>query len=67
MIDDKDGELLSKGKNLQGGVALAAEEHADNREDGEDEFGHRLTLVTRRNVVGPMAGKRMHYVDFKHP
>jgi hypothetical protein len=45
------GELLSEGEDFKGGVAATAEEDADDGEDGEDELGHKLTLVTRRNVA----------------
>ena len=40
--------MLSKGNNFHGGVRSTAEEHADDRGDGEDEFGHGLTLVPWR-------------------
>jgi hypothetical protein len=40
------GELLSKGKNLQGRIASTAAEYVDHGEDAKDEFGHGPTLVT---------------------
>ena len=45
------GDLLSEGENFEGGVAATAEEHPDGGQDGEDEFGHGLTLVTWSNVA----------------
>ena len=44
-------DLLSEGEDFEGGVAATAKEDADDREDGEDEFPHELTLVTWRNVA----------------
>ena len=40
--------MLSKGKNFYGNVRSAAEEDADDRGDGEDDFGHGLTVVPWR-------------------
>ena len=44
-------DLLPEGEDFEGRVAAAAEEDTDHGEDGEDEFRHGLTLVTRRNVA----------------
>jgi hypothetical protein len=46
----ENGDLLTKSQNFNSRVASTAEENADHREDGEDELGHQLTLLTRRNV-----------------
>jgi hypothetical protein len=45
------GDLLSKGKDFEGGIASTAEEDADGSEYREDEFQHEPTLVTWRNVA----------------
>jgi hypothetical protein len=47
------GNLLSKRQDFKGRVASALAEDADHREQGEDEFGHEFSLVTRRNVDLP--------------
>jgi hypothetical protein len=52
------GDLLSEGEDLKSGVAATAEEDAKDREDGEDEFGHEITLITRRNVAFPLGNSR---------
>ena len=44
------GRSPEKSEIFNGRVASTAEENADHREDGEDELGHQLTLLTRRNV-----------------
>jgi hypothetical protein len=41
------GDLLPEGEDLEGRVTPTPEEDSDHGEDGEDEFGHELTLVTR--------------------
>ena len=38
-------KLLTEGEDFEGGVAAAAEEEADRREDGEYELEHKRTLV----------------------
>ena len=43
------GDLLSEGEDFEGGIASTAEEDTDHGEDGEDEVGQELTLVTWRN------------------
>jgi len=58
------GDLLSQGKDLQGGVASTAQEDADHGDDGESEFRHELTLVTRRDVVRA-GGSKLQSADFK--
>ena len=47
------GNLLSKRQDFKSRVASALAEYADHREQGEDEFGHEFSLVTRRNVELP--------------
>ena len=47
------GDLLSEGKDFQRRAASTAEEHADHREDGEDEFRREFTLLTRCNAALP--------------
>ena len=42
-------ELLSEGKNFQGCIASTAKEDSDD--ERSDDFGQKLTLVTRRNVA----------------
>ena len=42
----ENGDLLAKSEDFDGGVASTAEENADHRKDGENEFRHELTLVT---------------------
>ena len=39
------GDLLPEGEDFEGRVAPTPEEDADHGEDGEDEFGHEITLV----------------------
>jgi len=46
-------DLLSEGKNFEGGVGSTAEEDTDHGEEGEDELRHELTLVAWRNVAAP--------------
>jgi len=43
--------LLSKSPDRKGHVGSTLEEDTDDRERRGDEFGHELTLVTRRNTV----------------
>jgi hypothetical protein len=38
------GNLLPKGKDFEGRVALALAEDADHREYGQDEFGHETIM-----------------------
>ena len=38
------GDLLSEGEDFEGRASPAAEEDADDRENGEDEFRHELPL-----------------------
>jgi hypothetical protein len=40
------GDLLSEREELQGGIAATADEHADARQDCEQEIEHGSTLVT---------------------
>ena len=42
------GNLLSQGEDFEGSVGSTAKEDCDHGEDGEDDFRHKLTLVTRR-------------------
>lgn len=44
-------QLLPQGEDFEGDVAAILEEDPDGGEDGEDEFGHELTVVTWRNVA----------------
>jgi hypothetical protein len=45
------GDLLPEGEDFEGRFAPTPEEDADHGQDGEDEFGHELTLVTWRNLT----------------
>jgi hypothetical protein len=40
------GDLLTESKDLKGGVAPRAEEHAEYRDHRKDEFDHEPTVVT---------------------
>lgn len=40
------GNLLTKGEDVEGGVASTAEEDTDHGEDGEDELEHEPILLT---------------------
>jgi hypothetical protein len=42
---------FQEGDDFKRGVAATAEEHADCRQDGADEFDHEKTFLTQRNVV----------------
>jgi hypothetical protein len=48
--------MLPEGEDFQGRVAPTPDEDADHCEDGEDEFGHELTLVEWRNLPGNTNG-----------
>jgi hypothetical protein len=43
-------DLLPQGEDLKGRVTSTAEEDTDHGKEGEDEFGHEITLVTCRNM-----------------
>jgi len=45
------GNLLSGGQNFEGGITSIAEKHSDGSTEGEEDFGHKLTLLTRCNVA----------------
>jgi hypothetical protein len=59
------GDLLSERKNFKGRVASASAEDADHREHGQDEFGHEITLVTRRNADSRTNRKGAQALDFE--
>jgi hypothetical protein len=40
------GDLLLEREDLQGGIAASADEHADGRQDCEQEIEHGSTLTT---------------------
>ena len=59
------GDLLPEGEDFEGRVAATAEEDTDHGEDGEDEFRHELTLVTRCNVARAGQRLKLQGIDFK--
>ena len=49
--------LLAKGEDLKSGIGSAAEEHANQGDEGEDEFDHEITVVAEgRPVTAPGGG-----------
>jgi hypothetical protein len=58
-------DLLPEGEDFEGRVAATAEEDTGHGEDGEDEFRHELTLVTRCNVARAGQRLKLQGIDFK--
>src|SRR5215472_7355748 len=58
------GDLLAQGEDFERGVGSTAQEDADNGEDGEDEFRHKLTLVTCRHTVSQRRRRKAQIRDF---
>jgi hypothetical protein len=59
----ENGDLLPEGEDLKGRIAPTPEEDTDHGEDGENEFGHEITLVAWRNLIRQQQRRLAQLID----
>ena len=59
------GDLLSEGKDLEGGITSTAKEDSDRHKEGEDDMEHESILLTRHHVASLADAAESQVADFK--